>query len=204
VFMNIVGTDQWVENVRVIDDGDTCSNAEHGATAQDLADRTVHIRKGVPGVAPFYWMKVPLNMIWNANTRFDFAPATAALNQVDVTDQGSIYLPVPGGILGKITAVNAWVTSAAGNHAGMPGTKPDVALIRFDPLTFDDTVVATASDPSANLAAYETPHLLQLTGLNSARGGNVEHYVRIRGEAGANALAYQFYVGSVEVLIAPQ
>lgn len=45
--MLIAGTDTFPENVRVIDDGDECSNAEHGATAEDVSNRTRWLKNRV-------------------------------------------------------------------------------------------------------------------------------------------------------------
>lgn len=73
--MNIAGNDNFPANVRVIDDGDTCSNAEHGATAQDLADRTK-------------WAYLRLNPFWAGGTVAPTGPVVIDLSGGSWTFQG--------------------------------------------------------------------------------------------------------------------
>ncbi len=200
--MNVPGTNTWPTNVRVIDDGDTCSNAEHGATASDLADRTTYVRDGVPGKAASLAVKVPLAPAENASARFEFS--AAYWRQLDVTTAGRLIFPVPTTVKGKITSVTARIHGHIGGvgHAGLPATKPKLLLWRIDPaLTL--TVVASATDAPANLAAYETAHNLSITGLSAAIVAGQEYFIQFEGETGANSSALDLTLSSIEVTIEP-
>ncbi len=200
--MNVPGTNTWQTNVRVIDDGDTCSNAEHGATASDLADRTVYVRDGVPGKAASLAVKVPLVSTWNVDDRFEFN--TALWLQNDVTSAGRLTFSVPTTVKGKIVSIRARIHGQWGgvSHAGLPATKPKLTLWRADP-SLAVTVIASATDAPASLAAYETAHDLSITGLNATIVAGQEYFVQFEGETGANSGALSVALSSIEVTIEP-
>jgi hypothetical protein len=200
--MLVPGSNTFPEDVRVIDDGDMCSGAEHGATATDLADRTVYVRDGVPGKAPSIAVKVPLVPAQNSNARFEFQ--VVRWQQADVTSVGGLTFPVPTTVKGKITGIKARIHGAqgGGGHAGLPATKPQLILYRNSP-AFTVTLVASITDPSANLAAYEVPHDLAITGLNEVIVAGQEYFALFQGEAGANSSPLLLALSSIEVTIEP-
>lgn len=201
--MLVTGADAWVDQVRVIDDGDSCSNAEHGATATDLASRTTHLRNALPGVAPSIIVQVNL-AAFNAD---NWVPgSTISFGQwvnSDTTGAGFLVFHFPTNLKGKITAVKAHVmgTSAAGaGHAALPATKPVLTLVRHK---FADglTTVASQADPSATVGAYNAAHTIELTGLNATLEEGREYFIQLTGETGANAEDTKLRLSSLQVTI---
>lgn len=201
--MLVTGTDTWVDEVRVIDDGDSCSNAEHGATATDLANRTTHVRNAVPGVAPSLVVKVPLTA-WSSSKWVQGSTVNLAtwVNN-DTSAAGELNFHVPTTLKGKITAVKVYVTGTNGfgsPHAALPATKPVLRLVSQE-LAVGATVVASQTDPSATVGAYNANHTIEITGLSSPFALGREYFVQLTGETGANAEDLKFRLASVEVTI---
>jgi hypothetical protein len=193
--MLIPGTEAFPTDVRVIDDGDGCSNAEHGATASDLADRT----KFLFAMHGSIWL--PLNTLNNLDSRFTFVLSPHCWEQTSVASAGRLIIPVPMPARGKVTGVTCDVKAAAA-HAGLPATMPALALLRQPADGSTVTVVASASDTSANTTAYQAAHQTSLGVLAHTVLTTGTYYVRYEGETGANSLAgLQLY--RITVTLAP-
>lgn len=85
---------------------------------------------------------------------------------------------------GIVTTIEVFITGAGG-HAALPGTMPRITYVRRD-----QSGVATldqATDSSANTAAYQANHKIEITGLSRAVSGFAQQ-IRVRGESGSNSL----------------
>jgi hypothetical protein len=113
--------------------------------------------------------------------------------QVDTASDWRIVFPIvvpPGDDL-----VDVFVGMNGENgHAGLPATMPRARLVRAA-LDGTFTVLATSTDSSASVGAYETPHYIVL-GVGSLDSGTMPQtanadplYVIVQGETGVNALA---------------
>lgn len=122
---------------------------------------------------------------------FGGAGSAYALNQDSAASASIVFIKLPLPKKGVLTSVTAMLAGTAG-HAGLPGTMPKIDLFRQDTgSTGAPTSLGSTTDTAANAAAYETPHAVAITGLSEAfehDSGNA-YYVRVTGEAGANALA---------------
>lgn len=171
VYMEIAGSDaSFPAVVRVIDDGDECSNAEHGATATDLADRTAYLNKhisallgiGGPGAFTFgdssTWTIPASKSLKIKTTPFDNG-------HVDLTELGS--LRVNRNVLGALFNVGAGFTGRANLKPLV--ISPGAGTTDVDPLTYN-TVIANMSAsgtmrilPSAAVAEGEWIQFINLS-----------------------------------------
>lgn len=81
--------------------------------------------------------------------------------------------------------------AGGGAHTGLPASLPKLEFQQVDP-TAGNSIVATTgvvTDSSANLAAYETNHRIDINGLSIAAVGTLGHRIKVTGESGANAAA---------------
>ena len=199
--MNVTELDEFTTNVPVIDDGDTCGNVEHLATAQALANRTKHLRKGIQGLAISLTKRIPLAAMGQEFARFATVTSSVANYwlQTDVTDQGRIRFPIPHSVLGKINKVTAHV--AGGSHGALPATLPRLRVVWTDITltTGAPTNLADVVDPSPSQATYDAKHIIQTGNLAETILSTRDYYVEIRGEAGANSANNQFRILALEV-----
>lgn len=205
--MDIPGSDAFPANVPVIDDGDTCSNSEHGATAQALADRTKYLANRIAGAVAavkIYYPASHAEVGSNADWDWGFSNSRiAAIGNTTAPQVLRIPLHLPPA--GKITAIGALVNGGTG-HAGLPAGMPAITLFK-DPFSTSTTpslvTGATAIDASASLVAYEAQHLIEVTGLTYAIEAGMTYEMRVNGESSTNALAGQFNIQMVYVEISP-
>lgn len=210
--MNITGNDNYPANVRVIDDGDACSNAEHGATAQDNADRATYTANTVPGVGTSILTRVPLNGFeigaggnWWFGANGNASGSTGALSWMEhVVTTNPLYfaLPVPprGTIISFTAHVKGNIGSGTSFHGAKPATLPKVELVRskLNPSSALE-ILDSFQDVSADLAAYEPYHALSKT-LAAAHTLDPlwTYYLRVHGESGANSTADAFGIFGLE------
>lgn len=183
--------------------------AESGAlivsTIQPIANNFEWQRSRIPGGANLHRMDVPLEigsraavpvwtdsvgsavvMYWaqsqNANNALMFDITQALPHTCSITGYGAVIAPSAG-------------------HVGLP-TSPTVTLVRRSMLSLPDvpwTILGTSSDSSASVAAYQTPHLVGVSGLTEfsfpvSKSVAYRWGLSIVGETGAN------YVGGLMVL----
>lgn len=120
-----------------------------------------------------------------------------------------LTLPLPS--KGFLKTVHLYVKGGDGTpqHGALPGTKPAVALRRKalipgSPLLFSESVVATATDGSANVTAYEQAHAISLTGLSvnlDTANPNLDMFLRVTGESGANSVAASFRIFGIGAVV---
>jgi len=125
--------------------------------------------------------------VTNAPYLDHFVYGSRYIYQDDVTSASSAELPfvcLPH--VGTLTELNVIVTGAGG-HGALPATIPNVSLYR-DVGAAVGVLVATANDPSPAVGAYESAHLITLTGFSESVSPNNLYRLIILGEAGANAV----------------
>lgn len=114
--------------------------------------------------------------------------------QTDVADDRAIWFALattPGDTLVSVF-VRLDGDKEGDGHAALPATRPRVQLLTTD-IDGNIQILATVTDSSANVAAYDAPHnvILQSVGLDSGtmpQLATIEpFYVRVYGETGANS-----------------
>jgi hypothetical protein len=110
-----------------------------------------------------------------------------AVQQNSVASGNNVIVALPRPPAGKILEIQALVKGSAG-HGALPAIKPKLDLYRQDFLmTGSGTLVATVTDSSASVGAYETGHALDLFALNHTLVGQDFYYMIVSGESGANS-----------------
>jgi len=95
-----------------------------------------------------------------------------------------LWIPLrvePGDELNTVTMTINGNAGGGGGHAGLPSTMPTIAIVA------NGTELDIATDASATLGAYENAHSVTVTHNDTVL--DATYYLRINGEAGANALA---------------
>lgn len=201
---NITDVDIWTPTITTVADGEDADETFFALPAQGLANRTKHIRKGVPGIAASFIQRcvMPATPVHNNNSRFTHSTnGNHRWAQSDITDSGGLTFEIgPLPTFGKIDRVAARVTGSP-THVGLPATMPAISFV-----TFTEGVSAYGSavvDASASVGAYETPHMLEVTGLAHSIVAGESYGILITGETGANAIAGKFVVLAFEFTIIP-
>lgn len=191
--MEIAGNPTWAAVVRVIDDGDECSNGEHGATAQDLADRTAYLKSLV--IAS---QRVAMSVGVDSGGNFTQVLSSNRIywEQNSVGSAGNLSFQLSGLPIGRqIASVTAYYQNA-GNTTLPVTTMPAVALYKRTVAVGNDywggggaTLVGSQSDPTSVVATYKLSHKIELTGLTETILEDTEYFVKLTGENGTNAVA---------------
>lgn len=179
--MNIAGADNFPENVRVIDDGDSCSNAEHGATAQDLADRTRWLKNALAVVQAF--------VLGGA--------ATLAENLEYTLANGKSLVFKKGGVLDNLVNFSEVVTRFNGKVVGKLFT-PGVEGVANKKILL---VAGGSGDFTVESFAYDTIIISGIAGartvvLGTPAAGSDGHHVRIVNESATFFVSYKPFGGS--------
>lgn len=178
----------WSATVPLIDDGDPLSNAEFLATAQALANRTAYLASIVAGAGANKTYTVRFDPIINSSSAFTLILSSQHfwLEHTPATGVGALYFPLellpPGIRLVSATMRYAGAREALGAHGTLPTTMPLIAVHYQDDL--NDTQIATQSDPSASVAAYDLVHDVTVTCNHTIVGPPRNYYIRIAGENG--------------------
>lgn len=115
--------------------------------------------------------------------------------QIDTSQLPRVVSPlrVPHGA--TLTAVGISINPADG-HANLPANMPIVDVYALD---YDGTVtpIGSATDGSANVAAYEAHHEIPVSGLSVTIDRTTKRYfATLRGESGANSAINLLYVAT--------
>lgn len=147
--MLIPGTNSYPADVRVIDDGDTCSNAEHSATASDLADRTTWLKTFVDAITSAYTFLVDTTWtIGNSRTLKIKSPTMIPFSAyLDLSEVAGIK--VGTNVLGALFNVGA-------GHTGRANRKPQTLALssgvtNIDPCTYNTFFVTTSGACSVKI-----------------------------------------------------
>lgn len=204
--MLIPGSATWPADIPVIDDGDACSNAEHGATAQAHANRAKSLATLIGFDGTVRSLPIPLDPVYNASARFTQGLTPCVdWNQTSVASAGELRFLVPALPVGaKILGVSAYWGNQFTTNVAI-GTMPSVRLykrVNSVGVAFTNAVgngtevtVGTATDGTGVLATYKLIHLISLTGLTQVIGEHDEYAIGFTGETGANSVTGGTLIG---------
>ena len=206
--------------IPVLDDADlTAPAAAAWAPAlEGLADRTAYLAARLTGTQVVVPMN-PCNLYGLSNEgggaadRFLFA-STASLGmgwlQADVTDAGALVFHLNPALPFKCKITSVEVRFACLNQAGLPGTMPQITLTRSDSAAMATPVaMGTKVDPS-NEAVFESSHIVYLDcdvdltpteDIDYDSAADVQYFLAVNGQTGANAAANKFMLKQVYAII---
>jgi len=186
--MNITDAISWTTPVPLIDDGDPLSNAEFLATAQALANRTAFLASLVAGAGANKTFTIPFAPIINSSSAFTLVLSSQHFHydHTPATGVGALYFSLGGLVAGtrliSATMRYAGAREAAGAHGTLPATMPLIAVHYQDDVS--DTQIATQSDTSGSVAAYDLPHDVTVVCNHNIVAPPRNYYIRIAGENG--------------------
>jgi hypothetical protein len=184
--MNITEAASWTTPVPLIDDGDSLSNAEFLATAQALANRTAKIATLVAGLPGNKTLPIALNPVWNQSSAFalNLSSKHFWLEQNVATGVGGLYFwlpPLPVGVR-LVSCTMRWTGARTGAHGTLPTTMPAIEASYQDDIS--DTQIASQSDTSATVGAYDVPHDVIVTLNHDIVAAPRQYFVLVTGENG--------------------
>lgn len=177
---NLTNTDTWESTVVGTADGDTANAATFNSAPQDLTNRTTYLYNRSPEASQTE-IPIPPALFGNINDRFDFSSFSGmSVRQSSVTDEGGAFFALP--ILTQDT-VSLKVTIDPGTgRAGLPATLPQIELWKLG----GSSAIATQTDTSGSLAAYETSHTITLSTAQSFDADQA-YVLVVRGETDSNS-----------------
>jgi hypothetical protein len=143
------------------------------------------------------------NFSQSDNWRLLEAANLVRLLQFDTTTASAAFIPIPQINYGKPASItNVQVLLRGTGHSALPATMPTISLVGYDS-DFTADVLATASDPSANAAAYDVQHYVNIPGLTPLLIGTYPMLaLKLTGEADSPAAGGLTCLG-VRVTITP-
>lgn len=205
---NITESDAWTTPLQVPNDTEPANQASLLEFAQGLANRSKHMRKGIPGIAATIDWEIQL--VSSDPTNWSASLLGGPLSQITTAaSENWIPLALPR-FGGKIVAAHALLdgrSAGGGAHAGLPASMPQIDLAYFD-VTVGNTDYAGGSvgsqvDTSGTIAAYDKIHTIDLTGLTETIDPNRLYLFGLQSESGANALANSLTVFKLWLTIEP-
>lgn len=195
---------EFTSDIVVPDDSDPRSAASVRVAFQRLANRSLNAKNRldatescVPGRAASISVPIALNPATAPGQYTLDLDTTFGWRWLATATGGQFVVALPLPPKGRLTEFHVFV-EGIGAHAALPAQRPlfHVYQTGWTPggAASAYSVIGTATDPSATLAAYETVHAISLTGLSvdlswtPAEPGRAL-YLRIIGESGANSLA---------------
>lgn len=185
---------------------------------QPLANRTVNLRKGIPGIAASFTSAIPLIAVgvpttWDHKLYQGWPTGGSSggpywlQNSVSAPVGNDLFIELPmlGVGIGKIDSIVATVDgretrepSPAGAHAALPSSMPQLGL-------YSDVSgqIANTTDTSASVAAYDAVHTISLTGLGQSIASGTRYFIRLRGESGSNSQILSLALLRIDVTFIP-
>lgn len=185
--------DQFDATITVPSDGDTANAASISAAGvgfQPLANRTGFINTRINVLQST--VVCPVEYSYNGDAvsvnRFEKQAARDTITQTDITSAGIVVIPLPPLRAGTITGWSVTISPTPG-HGGLPGTMPQVSLLKRErtATTSTSAVGATTVDPSASVGAYDSVHAITLGSLSEAVDPGFAYFLTFEGEAGVNS-----------------
>lgn len=121
---------------------------------------------------------------------FNFSAGTCGWDMAGANSEELVLaLPFrPGDSILTVTMRLEGSATGGGGHSALPANMPVIQLIRKDVTTGVFTIVDSTTDSSANVAAYDAVHDVEISlGPGHSYVANAVYYVRIIAEGGANA-----------------
>ena len=123
----------------------------------------------------------------NDNNRFTLGLAGWA--QTDVTDAGSLVLPIPLTPKRGILKAARLEVLPVGGHVGLPATLPTFTFLGLSLLSGTIIISPTIVDPSTTVAAYQVAHAIEAPNLDFDLSQDFAFlYLVTGGEANANSI----------------
>jgi hypothetical protein len=169
---------------------------------QQLADRTQALHAGslIGDGTTTKIISARLDAMINVDSRFGHFETSNHMyyTQTSVSSVGALMFPLdplpPGATIESVS-----MRIKGGGHASLPTTMPTITLYEVEDQT--DTQLVTATDTSANVAAYDAFHTV-----TAAVGATVDplkcYHVKIEGEAGGTS-AVGLVVAAIFVELGP-
>lgn len=185
--------------IRQIEDGDDRDGANLAAGAEDNHDNFLWLCERVPGAGETPQVRViPVEQLWGVEAYWalDTSEVTRAMKQLQVGHSYHCQVEITPLLpyFGQISGIYARLRGAP-LHSALPGAGdlPEISLCSrsiLAPSTTALTVIDTAADASATLEVFEGVHQIGKTLADAAAplGGSMRYWLRLVGEAGANAL----------------
>jgi len=197
---NYTGSATLHETIRQIEDGDERDGANLAAAGEDNHDNFLWLRERVGGAGGTPQVKViPVEQLWGVEAYWalDTSEVTRPMHQLQVGHSYHCQVEITPFLpyFGQISGIYARLRGAP-LHSALPGAgdMPEISLCSRSLLAASNvavTVVDTAADAAASLEAFEAVHQMGTTLADGAAplGGSTRYWLRVVGEAGANALA---------------
>jgi len=157
-------------------------------------------------IGPSTWTQV------RATDEAGVASVPAIAQTIADTDECMLEIPGfeatgdPTGAVGSAQLITVGVVVCGNNHGALPAVMPQLKIYEIAPGKAyagtdgrwpTPTMVSSTIDPTATHAAYDQPHVIEITGLAMTASQSDRFYLRLRGESGANSAAGRLTVGWV-------
>lgn len=136
----------------------------------------------------------PQTRVWlptegaNAGSTWSWNVTSKCWQTVNTTST-ILYFDLPNLSYGNtLTSIGAWFKGGSGHGGSAPATMPSVTLYKRQYDSATPSTVGSATDTYASAVAFETAHLIAVTGLSEALDmGSYVYSLGVRSEGGANA-----------------
>jgi len=131
-------------------------------------------------------------------------PTVAGWVQANAASAGLLHFGIdtkPGDAVQQLIAYVHGDPTGVGPHAALPATLPQIQAISYNYATGVRTVLGTLQDSPADVPAYESFHLIALSGLAYAMAPQEALYLDVAGETGADSINGAFHILGVEAVI---
>jgi hypothetical protein len=196
-----------VAAISVPDPGDPRTAASVEAPFQAIDNTLLWTQLHIPPIASAGWEQGVTGSQFDALAGGAWTFTAQFWLQTDVSAAAVLYKDVdapPGYVINQAHARIRGNGFGVGVHSALPATMPKLTLYELDP--FNNNAVlqsANATDSSANAAAYDAAHSINITGLTWTISGSRRYRVKLEGEAGANALANRLTLSSFAISWSP-
>lgn len=183
--INNPGVDTWEVNIVGPADGDAVASAIANLGHEDSANRTVYLRtRLIPAIGGY----LPINVApsYAPSPGWAFDPIQYRWEQDNIALPYALMFPFHLWPPCSFAAVRVRVQGGAG-HVALPAQLPMLWVYRQQAGVV--TLLASVTDPSASVAAYEAPHTLTAAlAVNEAIAIDKQFYAVLTGESGANSI----------------
>jgi len=208
---NIVPVDAWPANLKVAADGDAVSQATRTTVQQTYADAVTYLHgRSVEAVGGDYQVPIVPTSMYPAGwtQRWEWRTASNGWMNRDTAGADAIMIPLPPMLGASISSVTMYLdgdAGGAGPHGGLPGTMPTISLYQIAAdAALMLSLVGTATDNSANVAAYEALHEVTYSPGAAQVFSHIKQYaVTITGETGANAINFALGLMGLKMTVVP-
>ena len=201
---NITDVDIFTAPIQTVADGDAGSGANFALAPQGLANRTLNLKNRIDAIQAWTgWLQYAGDTSYLGNGEIPgWRPESSAgaldahsywRNHTNPPSASALRFSLPPFQRGTITELKTYPISdfnadTAGPRSALPTGMPSLSLFSVNPATFASTQVASITDTSANVAAFNANHSLTLTG-SWAIDPALLYYAIVFGENSTNSLS---------------